>query len=238
MKSRTSFCRLVSAMDILWRRKGEESSSSCVVRYNVPMTVRSIATIVLSAAGFIFLSSQEAAAQGSAVRVLVSNGMKAAMEELQPQCERAIGHPLALQFNSTASVKKKIEEGAAFDVTIITSEAIDDLIKQGKLTGGSRTPLARSELGIGIRAGAAKPDIHTPEALKRSLREAKSITYPQDGASRGYIEKMFERLGIAADVKPKIILAPGSGPATESVASGNAALVITLFSEIVAYSAG
>jgi len=155
------------------------------------------------------------------------------MEELQPQCERAIGHPLALQFNSTASVKKKIEEGAAFDVTIITSEAIGDLIEKGKLAAGSRAELCRSELGIGIRAGAAKPDIHTPEALKRSLRDAKSITYPQDGASRGYIEKMFERLGIAADVKPKIILAPGSGPATESVASGNAALVITLFSEIV-----
>jgi molybdate transport system substrate-binding protein len=197
------------------------------------MTVRSIAAIVLTTAGFVFLSSQQAVAQGGAVRVLVSNGMKAAMEELQPQCERAIGHPLALQFNSTASVKKKIEEGAAFDVTIITSEAIADLIEKGKLAAGSRAELCRSELGIGIRAGAAKPDIHTPESLKRSLLDAKSITYPQDGASRGYIEKMFERLGIAADVKPKIILAPGSGPATESVASGKAAMVITLFSEIV-----
>ena len=61
----------------------------------------------------------------------------------------------------------------------------------------------------------------------------KSITYPQDGASRGAIETMFERMGITADVKPKIILAPGSGPATESVAAGQAAMVITLFSEIV-----
>src|SRR4029077_11025945 len=61
----------------------------------------------------------------------------------------------------------------------------------------------------------------------------KSITYPQDGASRAYIEQMFERMAITADVKPRIILAPGSGPATESVAAGKAALVITLFSEIV-----
>jgi len=198
------------------------------------MTVRSIAAaIVATTIGFFFLSSQEAEAQGGAVRVLVSNGMKAAMEELQPQCERAIGHPLALQFNSTASVKKRIQAGEGFDVTVITSEAIGDLIQEGKLAAGSRAELCRSELGIGIRAGAAKPDIHTTEALKRTLREAKSITYPQDGASRGYIEKMFERLGIAADVKPRIILAPGSGPATESVASGKAALVITLFSEIV-----
>jgi len=199
-----------------------------------PMTVRSIAAAILATTvGLIFLFTQEVAAQGGAVRVLVSNGMKAAMEKLQPQCERAIGHPLALQFNSTASVKKKIEAGEGFDVAIITSEAIDALIKEGKIAGGTRADLGRSELGIGIRAGAAKPDIHTPEALKRTLRDAKSITYPQDGASRAYIENMFERMGIAADVKPRIILAQGSGPATESVAAGKAALVITLFSEIV-----
>ncbi len=193
------------------------------------MNIRCLAAI----AGLLFLSTPEAAAQNAAVRVLVSNGLKAAIEELQPQCERAIGHPLAIQFNSTASVKKKIEAGEGFDVAMITTEAIDDLIKQGKMAGGSRADLGRSQLGIGIQAGAAKPDIRTPEALKRTLREAKSITYPQDGASRGFIEKMFESLGIAADVKPKIILAPGSGPATESVAAGKAALVITLFSEIL-----
>jgi len=198
------------------------------------MRVRLIfAAIVATTVGFVLLSTPEGAAQGTEVRVLVSNGMKAAMEELQPQCERAIGHPLALEFHSTAAVKKQIEAGEGFDVAIITAEAIDDLIKEGKIAAGTHAELVRSELGIGIRAGAAKPDIHTPEALKRTLREAKSITYPEDGASRGYIEKMFERLGIAADVKPKIILAQGSGPATESVAAGKAALVITLFSEIV-----
>jgi molybdate transport system substrate-binding protein len=198
------------------------------------MKLRAIAAaIVATSVGFVFLSTQEVATEGPAVRVLVSNGMKAALEDLQPRSERAIGQPLAFQFNSTASLKKKIEAGEGFDVAIITTEAIGDLIKQGKLAGGSRADLGRSELGIGIRSGAAKPDIHTPEALKRTLREAKSITYPQDGASRAYIEKMFERMGIAADVKPKIILANGSGPATESVAAGKAALVITLFSEIV-----
>ena len=88
--------------------------------------------------------------------------------------------------------------GEAFDVTIITTEAIGDLIKQGKLTGASRTDVGRSELGIGIQAGAPKPGIRTPEALKKTLQDAKSITYPQDGASRGSIEKMFERMGIAA----------------------------------------
>ena len=207
------------------------------VPYNVLMTIRSIAAIVAITGGFLCLTTQPAAAQNSsqndALRVLVSNGMKGTMEELRPQCEKAVGRSLAIQFGSTASLKKRIEMGEAFDVTIITTEAIDDLIKQGKLTAASRMGLGRSELGIGIRAGAPRPDIRTPEALKKVLQEAKSITYPQDGASRGSIEKMFERMGIAADVKPKITLAPGSGAATESVAAGQAAMVITLFSEIV-----
>ena len=189
--------------------------------------------LLAMAAGSAFLTAQALAADGAAVRVLCSNGMKAAMEELQPQCERAIGHPLALQFSSTAALKKRIEGGEAFDVAIFTPEAIGDLVKQGKIAGSSRADVARSDLGIGIRAGAPRPDIRTPEALKRTLRSAKSITYPQDGASRGFIEQMFERMGIAAEVKPKIILAPGSGPATESVAAGQAEMVVTLFSEIV-----
>ncbi len=159
--------------------------------------------------------------------------MKGSLEALQPQCEKAVGRPLAIQFGSTASLKKRIEAGEAFDVTIITTEAIADLIKQGKLAGASRVDVGRSRLGIGIRAGAPRPDIRTPDALKKTLQETKSITYPQDGASRGAIEKMFERMGIVAEVKPRIILAPGSGPATESVAAGHAAMVITLFSEIV-----
>ncbi len=198
------------------------------------MMLRSIAAaIVVATIGLTVLPVPEVAGQDTAIRVLVSDGMKAVMEELRPQCERAIGRPLALEFSSTASLKKEIEAGEAFDVTIITSEAVEDLIKQGKLTGSTRADLARSELGIGIRAGAPKPDIHTPEALKQTLRRAKSITYPRDGASRGYIEQMFERLGITADIKSRVTVAPGSGAATGSVAAGKAELVIIVFSEIV-----
>jgi len=159
--------------------------------------------------------------------------MKATMEALERPCARAIGHPLAMQFASTAALKQRIEAGEEFDATFITTDAIDDLIKQRRLDAGSRTELARSVLGIGIRAGSIRPDIHTPEALKRTLLAAKTITYPKDGASRGFIEQMFERMGIAADLKPRIILADGSGAATESVAAGRAQFVLTLFSEIL-----
>jgi quinoprotein glucose dehydrogenase len=203
--------------------------------YNVRMIVRPIAVVVVAASIGVHLTTRLVAQNTSGVplRVLVSNGMKGSMEELRSQCEKAVGRPLALTFDSTASLKKRIEAGEAFDATIITTEAIDDLIKQGRLSSASRTDVGRSELGIGIRAGAPRPDIRTPAALKKTLLDAKSITYPKDGASRGAIEKMFDAMGITADVRPRIILAPGSGPATESVATGKAAMVITLFSEIV-----
>ena len=200
-----------------------------------PIIERSIAgTIVATTVALLLrLSTPSAAAQDNTLHLFVSNGMKGSMEALQGQCEKEVGRQLAIQFGSTASLKQRIEAGAAFDVTIITIEAIDDLIKKALLTRATRMAIGRSELGVGIRAGAPKPDIRTVATFTQALRQALSITFPQDGASRGYIEQMFERLGIAADVKAKIILAPGSGAATESVAAGKAAMVLTLFSEIV-----
>ena len=200
-----------------------------------PMLERSIARTVVATTVTLLLglSTPPAATQDNALHLLVSNGMKGSMEALQGQCEEEVGRRLAIQFGSTASLKRRIEAGEAFDVTIITIEAIDDLIMKALLTSASRMAVGRSELGVGIRAGASKPDIRSVATFRQALRQAPSITYPQDGASRGYIEQMFGRLGIADDVKSKIILAPGSGPATESVAAGKAAMVLTLFSEIV-----
>jgi molybdate transport system substrate-binding protein len=190
------------------------------------------AAIAASALGLLLLPVREARGE-EALRVLVSNGMKAAIEELQPKLESAAGGPVVLKFNSSAGIRKQIEAGEEFDLTLITSEAIDDLIRQGKLSGDPKANLVRSELGIGIRKGAPRPDIRTIEALKQTLLATKSITYPQDGAGRGYVEKMFERMGIAAKVQPKIILAPSSGASTHSIAAGKAEMVITLYSEIV-----
>ena len=192
------------------------------------MMKRSVVLLITFAATSVVLS-----AQGKPVKLLVSNGMKGVMEEFAPQCEMAIGAPLVIQYSSTFGLRKKIEAGEVFDATIITSEAVTGLTKQGKLARKSSAYLGRSPLGIGIRTGARKPDIRTLPAFKQALLDAKSITYPQDGATRGFIDNMFEKLGVAAQVKPKIILAPSSGTSTAYVASGKAEFVITLFSEIV-----
>jgi molybdate transport system substrate-binding protein len=181
----------------------------------------------------ICLLAQIVAAQSGAVRVLASNGMKAVIEELQPRCERAVGHPLAIEYGSTAALMQKIDAGAPFDVAILTSEAIGDLVKESKAVAGTRADFARCGVGVAVRTGAPKPDISTAAALKRTLQAAKSITYARDGASRGYIDTMLERLGLIEETKPKIVLTQGSGPAMASVASGQTALVMTLMSELL-----
>jgi len=184
-------------------------------------------------AGFMLLFAQAGGAQAPALRVLASNGVKEVMESLLPQCERAAGRPLAMQYGSSTGLLQAIAKDNQFDVVILTTEAIDSLIKDGKIAPGTRADIARAGIGVGVRKGAPKPDIATPDALKRTLLKAKSITYAQDGASRVYLEKMFDRLGIGKDLKPKIILEQGSPGAGTRVANGGAEMVMTLVSEIL-----
>lgn len=170
-------------------------------------------------------------AQTAPLRVIASNGMKAVILDLEPQIEKAIGRRLAIEFGTTTGLEKKIEDGAPFDVTILTADAIATLAKENKLA--AQTNLSRSGIGLAVRKGAPKPDITTAEGLKKALLAAPSITYAADGASRPHLDQMFDRLGIAAEVKPKITLTRGSGPAMQSVAEGKTAVVLTLTSELM-----
>ncbi len=193
------------------------------------MIVRS----VIQAIAMVIAGTGLLTAQDPPIRVFASNGVKAVIEQLQPQCERSIGHLLAVQFNSTVALREKIDSGEPFDVVILTAEAIGDLIQHGKLAAGTRADVARCGIGIGVRTGAAKPDIRTSQSLQATLRNARSITYAEEGASKPHIERMFERLGITKEVKPKLVLQQGSTRSTASVRDGQVELVITLISEIL-----
>ena len=103
-------------------------------------------------------------------------------------------------------LKTQIEQGADFDVAILTSAGIDDLAKQGKIDPATRASIARAGLGVSVPAGAAKPDVSTADALKRTLLTAESIRFNGQGASRGGIEAMIAKLGIADELKSKIVL--------------------------------
>ena len=172
-------------------------------------------------------------AQTAALKVLGSNGFRAVMEELMPRCEKAIGRHVTIDYGTSTSLLKRIGSGEAFDVAVSTTEAMDDLVKSGKVTAATRTALGRSGIGVGARAGAGKPYIKTVESWKRALVSAKSITYAGDGASRPHIESMFEALGITKETKAKTILEQGSVRSAARVASGDAELLITLVSEIL-----
>jgi molybdate transport system substrate-binding protein len=173
------------------------------------------------------------AAQTAELRVLASNGVKTVMEAVQLQGERAVGRKLVVHFDSSAALKAMIDRGEPFDVAVATSDLLDTLIKEGKVPSASTVRLARAGIGVGIRAGAKKPDISNADALKRSLVAAKAITYAQDGASRPHIDKMVESLGIAAAMKSKTVLEQGSTRSAARVAQGDADMIITLMSEIM-----
>jgi len=183
---------------------------------------------------FVLAFALEASAQAP-VRVLASNGVKAVLQELLQKNEKSIGHP-SVDIGTSSVVKQRILAGESFDVAILTSEVIDDLIKAGKLAAGSREDVARVGIGVGVRRGTAKPDIKTPEAIKATLLHAKSITYAEDGASRPHIEKMMEGLGIASEMKAKTVLVQGADNANKAVTDGKVEMVITLISEILPVS--
>lgn len=174
-----------------------------------------------------------AGAQTTPLRVLASNGMKAVVLELQPQLEKAAGRPLALQFGSTTGLRQKIDAGTPFDAAILTSDAINDLVTQKKLSAATKADFARAGIGVAVKSGTAKPDVSTPAAMKQLLQRAKSVSYAGDGASRPSIDKMIAKLGLASEVKPKTILTTGSGAAMDGVAAGRIEIVMTLMSELL-----
>jgi len=186
-----------------------------------------------SLAAAFLLSAFSLAAQNAPVHVLASNGVKAVIEDLQKQAEQAIKRPLAIEYDTSSVVKKRIEDGAAFDVAILTSDVIDDLAKAAKIDPGTRMEIARCGIGVGVRAGAAKPDIKTSDALKKTLLASKSITYAQNGASRTYILQMFDKFGITDAMKAKTVLEQGSDGSNARVADGTAQMILTLVSEIL-----
>jgi len=203
------------------------------------MTKRSLpVAVAASVAAFLMLVAQQPAANAAEIRVICSNGIKAVVDEVRPQFERSSGHSLVIEYGSTAVLKRKVDSGEPFDVVILGAGAVDDMAKAGKVASATVAEVARAGVGVGVRAGAPKPNIHTADDMKRTLLAAKSVTYATEGASRSFIEKMYDHLGIAADMKPKIMLSPGSGESDDWVAQGKAEIVLTLVSEILPAAPG
>jgi molybdate transport system substrate-binding protein len=169
-------------------------------------------------------------AQAAEVRVLASNAMKTVLEDLAPKFEKGSAHKLVLVFGTAAALKGEIEKGAAVDVALLTDGAINDLVKQGKL--GAAAALAGSGAGVAIKKGAAKPDLSSSDAFKKMLLDAKSIAYVEQGATGIYLKSLFEKLGVADQIKGKTKFVKS---AAEAVERGEAEFGFTQISEILPY---
>jgi len=202
------------------------------VNRKIRISITIAAAALALGAGLFSLFARGTSAQTPDLHVMISDGMKTVVEELTPQIEHSTGRKLAAQFNSSKNLRDKIQAGEPFDAAILTSDVLDDLIKQGKIAAGTRAEISRTGLGMGVRAGAPKPDISTPDTLKRTLLAAKSISFNPTGASAAHTYDMFARLGITEAVKPKLILDAEAGRPQMNVAGGKAELVISLIPEI------
>ena len=165
--------------------------------------------------------------------ILCTNGVKSVMLELLPEFERARSTKIAVTWGSTNALLKDIKAGLGGDVAVLTAEAVDELIDQGKAVAGSRVDLARSRIGVAVRKGAKQPDIASPEALKRALIAANSVAHSKTGLSGLYFPTVLARLGIADAMQSKIVI-PDPGTAVgEVVAKGDAEIGIQQISELL-----
>jgi molybdate transport system substrate-binding protein len=155
------------------------------------------------------------------------------MAERVPQFERANDCKIAISYDPAKVMLARIQKGETADLAILGSGAIDELVKQGKISAGSRRVLARCRVGVAVLAGKPRPDISSVEAFKRTLLGAKSVAYTQEGASGMHFAGLIERLGIAEQVKAKAVRQPG-GLIGELVAAGKAEIAIQQIPELMA----
>jgi len=163
-------------------------------------------TVALVAASIIVFAGM---AFGVEIRVLVSGSFSAAYLELVPEFQRATGHtvvtigPAPSSGTSPTSIPGRLQRGEPVDVVIMVGDALEGLVKQGKIAAGTRVDLARSGIGVAVRAGSPKPDIGSVDAFKRAMLEAKSLAYSSSASGIYLSTELFPRLGIADQVKGK-----------------------------------
>jgi len=159
-----------------------------------------------------------------------------AIDALIPDFEKSSGHKITVTYGTAGAVADRVQKGESADIIVSSVPMIDRLQAQGKVIAGDRIIMAKVGVGAFVRKGAAKPDISSADAFKRSILAATSITYPNPsggGASGIYVASLLERLGIAAEMKQKTKLSTLE-TLYASVASGDVEIGFNQVSEILA----
>ena len=166
------------------------------------------------------------------VRILTTRSVMTILDKVGPEFERTTGHKLAYISDVAINLVRRIEAGEPFDFLVASPSQMDSLIAKGIIVAESRTNLVRSGIGVQVRAGAPKPDISSMDAFKRSLLNAKSIGYLKEGQSGVYLHQVFERIGVADAIRPKVVR-PDKDIVSELVAKGEVELGLVVITQIV-----
>jgi molybdate transport system substrate-binding protein len=171
--------------------------------------------------------------ESKTVRVMAGLAVEVAVNRwIKPAFEAETGLRLDIDWRPTAAIMKSIEAGDRADVIIGIDNSMDILVERRIVKAATRVPLADSILGVGVKAGAKRPDISTTEAFKRAMVEARAVAYSKAGASGIYFANLIQRLGIADAVNARAVVIP-MGFTAEKVASGEAELAIQQVSELM-----
>lgn len=184
-----------------------------------------------TAVAVIFFLAQPVIANASEIRILTSRAIATVLAEVGPQFERETGHKLNIVSDLPTGFERRVKAGEQFDILISGSFPVDEWIKKGRIIAETRVDIARSGIGVEVRAGARKPDISSVEAFKRALLDAKSIAYLRVG-SGNYLAGLLERLGIAEAIKSKVTR-PETDIVSELVAKGEVELGIVVITQIL-----
>jgi molybdate transport system substrate-binding protein len=196
--------------------------------------------IALAAFAVIAVMRGGGAADAADIRVLSSGSLKGALSRLALDFQNSSGHAATIEYGPAGAIVGRIQKDDAADVVIVSRSQLEKLARNGKVLPGSLVDIAAIALGVAVRKGAPKPDISTVEAFRRTLLAARSIGYrdPATGSTSGtYTAGLLERLGLTAELKPKLRLDRTEGDVPENVflavASGDAELQIGQITEIV-----
>jgi molybdate transport system substrate-binding protein len=173
-------------------------------------------------------------ARADEITIVAPGGIRAAIEQLIPAFERATGHQVKATFGSGGGTRQRVVRGDPFDVPIV-QPPLPEVLASGHVVAGSETPLASVAVAVAVRKGDPRPDIATPDAVRRMLRAARAIAYPNaaSGAAAGVsFNETLTKLGIADEMQPKIRRAQGGAGAMALLARGEVDIGLTFLSEI------
>ena len=162
------------------------------------------------------------------IKIFTARAVATVLDQVGPEFERSSGHKLNVIVDLSPNFVRRINAGEDFDLMVSLPLVIDNLIKDGKVVGGTRTVLVKSATGVEVRAGALKPDISSVEAFKNTLRNAKSVGYLPTGG----VPQLIDRLGLTDEVMPKATI-PNSDVVSEQVAKGELELGIVVITQIL-----